>query len=154
MSNLTEKQVKFVQGMASGMKQVQAALVAGYSPASAKAQSSQLMARADIKAAIRAAKKAQGKKEPEGTDNDERTAWLKDRYDSPLDLLEDVYNNPRIPFALRFESAKQAMPYRHGRVGEAGKKEKKQERASEIAGGNDSAGKFGTRQPPKLNVVK
>jgi phage terminase small subunit len=68
---------------------------------------------------------------------------MKDHYGSSLELMQHSYNNPLLPPGLRFEAAKQALPYEHGRIGEKGKKEDKKDRAKDVA-----KGRFGTKQPP------
>lgn len=160
MSKLTEKQQLFVQGIAAGLKHIPAAVSAGYSATSARVTASQLMARPDIKAAVKAARKKLGQAAPKASPdsgrgnqgNDDRSQWLKDHYDSPLDMHEDVMNNPAIPFAIRMEAAKQAMPYRHAKIGEKGKKEKTKETAAEIANGTNTP--FRKRQAPNMHLVK
>lgn len=160
MGKLTEKQQRFVDAVAAGVPQRQAALNAGYAPVSAKVTASQMMQRADIKAAIKAAKKSQGVSTSKNNEQseDDRTQWLKDRYDSPLDLHTDVMNNPAIPFAIRMAAAKEIMPYCHARVESKGKKETKKDRAAEIACGDSPATAtnvtaFRTRQAPRQAKV-
>src|SRR5690242_2387545 len=136
MAKLTDKQQRFVEAKAQGIGNTQAALLAGFAPTSAAVTASQLSKRDDIKAAIRAAKKAAGVKDtaPANVGEDGK-AKMKDHYDSPLDLFLDVMNMPAATFAIRFEAAKQAMPFVNPRIGEKGKKESAKDRAKEIATG-------------------
>ena len=157
MSKLTEKQQNFVNLVAAGgVTNTQAAILAGYAENSASVQATMLMKRKDIQAAIKAARKAAGKPaaEPEAKEK----SRLKDKYDSPKALLEDVMNNPDVPFGMRWETAKQLLPYYHAKIGEKGKKENAKDRAHEIAGtGKGKVGKrprFAPREAPRLSVVK
>jgi phage terminase small subunit len=55
--------------------------------------------------------------------------------------------NVAVPLDARMDAAKALMPYRHKKVGEAGKKEAKQEAARKVAG------KFAAGAPPRLRAV-
>lgn len=129
MSNTTEKQRKYAEGRAEGLKPKQAALAAGYSPSTADKQAYGLEARADIQDMIKAAKKAKGVKKGRPPKDDDETPVMKAKYGSSLDLMRDMYNNPRLPYSVRFEAAKQALPYEHARIGEKGKKEQRADAA-------------------------
>lgn len=73
---------------------------------------------------------------------------MKDRYSTPLDLMLDVMNNPDAPKSLRYQAAKDALPYCHPRK-EGGKKDEAKERAKKAAGG-----KFQTAaRPSHLRAV-
>lgn len=145
---LKGKMQAYAEGRAAGMDPNTAGAHAGYAPgAGMRVVASKLEARADVRAEIKRLKK-------EGVKTDAvgdlavatRDAWaMKDSYTSPLELLEDIMNNPNAPKSLRYQAAKDALPYRHGRVAEAGKKEKKQE-AAEAA---SAKGKFQRKAPPK-----
>lgn len=134
--NLTEKQRKFAQAKAAGMSHRDAAITAGYAVAGAAVQGSQLMKLPHVKAEVarmkkgftRSERKAAGEKEAE-----REPGRLRDRYDSPLDLMLDTMNNPNMPVSVRFEAAKQALPYTSARLSDAGKKAKKTERAQELS---------------------
>lgn len=145
---LTEKQHKFAQGKAMGLGNTDAAIAAGYSPAGAAVQATQLMKLPHVKAAIAAFKKGLSKaekKQAKEKEEEREPGVMKDHYDNPLELMLDVMNNKNMPVSIRFESAKQALPYCHARVGDGGKKAKQKERADELSKG-------GTRspmQPPK-----
>ena len=166
MSNMTANMQRFVQGMAQGLPQKQAALLAGYAASSAKVTASQLMKRPDIKAAIRKAK-AQAKAAAPTTvpvdaihpdDHDDDSPILKAHYDTPGGLMMDAMNSPRVAFGMRVEIAKQLLPYYHAKIGEKGKKQTANERAGEIANGekqSDTGRKYQTRSAPThLHAVK
>ena len=156
MSKLTEKQQNFVNLIAQGILQGQAARLAGYAENSADVQATTLMKRADIKAAVKLARKNAGKpaEEPEV----DQKSRLKAKYADPKSLMEDVMNNPSFPDGVRLQTAKDLLPYYHGKVGDEGKKEGQKRRAHEIAGGGKKAGDGRTRfqptSPPKLVSVK
>lgn len=65
----------------------------------------------------------------------------------PAEFLEQVMGCVSLDIAARMDAAKALMPYRHKKVGEAGKKEAKQDAAAKVAG------RFGAAQPPKLRAV-
>lgn len=81
------------------------------------------------------------KPENEGDEFAGSTAGLK-----PLEALEFFMNEPEIPVALRIKAAGLAAPFRHKKLGEGGTKKDEEEARKKSA----SAGRFGTRQAPKL----
>ena len=101
------------------------------------------MKRADVQKAIKAGRKGT----PAGKEDE--APLMKPKYETSLHLLQDLYNNPKAPPGLRFEAAKQALPYEHAKLGEQGKKAAAKEKAKEIAGSS----KFQKKQPPRLRVV-
>ena len=82
-----------------------------------------------------------GKAEPEAKSDDNGIdSWaMKDSYDSPLELLRDVWNNPKAPKGIRYQAAKDALPYLHARM-EGGKKEEKEKGAKGAAKGKFQPG--------------
>lgn len=150
---LKGKMQAYAEGRAAGMDPNTAGAHAGYAPgAGMRVVASKLEARADVRAEIKRLKKAgvdtlpESGPAPAADESGKRTEWqMQDSYASPLELLEDIMNNPNAPKSLRYQAAKDALPYRHGRVAEAGKKEKKQE-AAEVA---SAKGKFQRKAPPK-----
>lgn len=83
------------------------------------------------------------------SDKDDMEKWaLQDNYATPLDLMRDVMNNPKAPRSLRYQAAKDALPYCHARK-EGGKKDADAEAAREVAG----KGRFQTgRKPGRANL--
>jgi phage terminase small subunit len=71
-------------------------------------------------------------------------------YEDPAKFLSDLMNNPLEDIKTRADAAKALMPYLHAKVGEGGKKEKKQEAAQGVAAG----GRFQSQRPPHLRAVK
>lgn len=154
MANMTQRMMDFAMQIAMGVKGREAAIAAGYAAGSAHDTASKLLARADVKAEVkrvRASKGVTNTRQARGgpTDIGDEKPLMKPKYDSSLHLLQDLYNNPKAPPALRFEAAKQALPYEHAKLGEQGKKAAAKEKAKEIAGGS----KFQKKQPPRLRVV-
>jgi phage terminase small subunit len=159
MKKLTEKQQEFVNQRAHGVKPRAAAVAAGFSANSANVQASQLGARADIKAAITAAKKAMranGVSVPKDeAETDNKYAMPRKHYSDSKDFLLDAMNHKHLPINVRGDYAKALLPYQHARIGEEGKKEKAKTRARDVAGGGPAAkrNKFAPKQPPALRIV-
>src|SRR6478735_412181 len=117
MRSFTDKQQKYIEARAAGQTQAKAAVFAGFAPNGAGVTASNLEKRPEIKAAIKAAKKRMGvATTPAG--EPEKKSPMKDKYADSLALMRDCYNNPKLPPVMRFEAAKQALPYEHARIGE------------------------------------
>lgn len=132
---LTDKQRKFVESKAAGMKNTDAAIMAGYSARTANVQAAQLMKRDDIQAAI-----AQHQTTGEAS-------IILPATDDPLAFLRSAMNNEMLPVPTRIEAAKSILPYVHGRIGEIGKKQAKTDAANKAVEGR---GKFAPKSPPQL----
>jgi hypothetical protein len=136
---LRGKMQAYAEARAQGLSPADAAAHADYSGSASRVTVSRIEARADVQAEI-------GRLKHGGVDKGEggeSGGWqMKDRYASPLDLLEDVWNNPQAPKSLRYQAAKDALPYCHPRK-DAGKKEDKEKAAKEAA-----KGKFKTARRP------
>lgn len=144
MSKLTDRQQRFVANKAAGVKNREAAIAAGYSRNTADVQASNLLRRPAIKAAITSAQAA-GAASPRGSVE----VMPRSHYADPMAFLEDVMNHELLPVALRIDAAKQLLPYKHGRIGEKGKKEQAKERAHEIV----SRPRFSPKAPPMLHAI-
>lgn len=149
---MTPKMQAFINAIAAGAPNLEAAVAAGYSRATAHQAASRLLAHPEVKKGLKAARKQQaassvaikkGEKPPEGA-----TAMRGGHKDS-LEFMEEIMGEATLPLALRFEAAKQLLPYQHARIGEKGKKESKQDAAREVG-----RGKFAPKKPPALHVVK
>lgn len=158
MTHPASKIAEYIQHRLDGAEPLQAARLAGYAEgAGLKVVASRNEIRADVREAIRKAKRA-GKTVTVARKPGQRKAsrvdtgveaiinplepWkLRDHYESPLDLLQDVMNNPKAPGGLRIQCAKDAMPYCHARK-EGGKTEEKDK------AGKKPGGKFPTMAPP------
>ena len=142
--SFTDKQLAFIECKAAGSGHADAAMQAGYAASSAAVTATKLMARKDIRTAIKA-KQGGVDNEP---DADEPEPWkMKDKYPSSLALLQDLYNNPKAPKSLRYQAAKDALAYEHPRK-EGGKKDEKDEAAKAAA-----KGKFRTTTKPGMRLV-
>ena len=149
---LRGKMQAYAEGRAQGLEPKNAARHAGYEEAGIAVTVSRMERRADVQAEIRRLKRggkpvvtATGKQSAE--ERDEKWS-MQDRYSNPLDLMLVVMNNPLAPKSLRYQAAKDALPYCHPRK-EGGKKEEKEERAKKAAGG-----KFQTAtRPTHLRAV-
>ncbi|QYW02475.1 terminase small subunit [Stenotrophomonas phage Silvanus] len=146
MAKINPKHDQYAQARALGVPGREAAISVGYAAAGAAVQASRLDSRADIKKAI-AKYKRNGKSDTPAAESDDevpRKSYLKPRYDSPLALFEDLMNNKGAPDSVRVEAAKLALPYRHGKITDVGKKEKERQGARDGARG----GKFPTKTGP------
>lgn len=146
---LTEKMKKFARAIVDGATNKEAAISAGYEEKTASQQGSKLRNNSEIIVYIEKLKaekegrtltseKPKVKNENSGEyDN----PLSDDDYakDDPLQFLIDVMNKSDDMF-LRFNAAKAALPYVHGKVAEKGKKETKEDAAKAAT----KSGKFGT----------
>ena len=159
-------QQQFAINKATGMKNREAAIAAGYSATSADVQAAQLMRREDIKAAIKAERKrlrANPDEPPADWDGDGAGESAKGTpkmprkaYADAKEFLLDAMNHEALPIAARAEYAKALLPYQHGKVGDVGKKQNAKDRAAAVAkgeGGNKRP-KFGTKEPPPLRAIQ
>ncbi|WP_151710207.1 terminase small subunit [Acinetobacter brisouii] len=151
---INEKMKKFAQAIVDGVSNKDAAISAGYPEKSAAQQGAKLKKHPEIIVYIeklkadkdgRSLTKTEVKKAKEVKSNSEEQDWddpPDDPYskDDPLEFLIEVMNNAGNDMFLRFNAAKAALPYKHGKVAEKGKKETKAEEARKASG----AGKFGT----------
>lgn len=145
---LTEKMKKFARAIVDGATNKEAAISAGYAEKTASQQGSKLKNDSEIIVYIeklRAEKEgrtltpSKSQVKPESSGEDENP--FEDNYakDDPLQFLIDVMNKSDDMF-LRFNAAKAALPYVHGKVAEKGKKETKEDAAKAAT----KSGKFGT----------
>lgn len=171
MPKLTERQRSFVRHKAEGLTNEKAMIAAGYSAAGAAPNASALLRRPDIKAAIRAAKRAdmtpiqrqmatQAEARGVDPDADAKNKMPKDKYVDPKEFLTDAMNNQHLGITTRAGFAAQLMPYMHARIGEKGKKDSDLDKAKAVVGGKqpkpraDGKPKFAPGKAPKLVAVK
>lgn len=121
IAELTKNQRQFVTNKSAGVPNLEAAEAAGYSVRSADVTAGKLMMRPDIQAAIKAAAS-----EGITTNND---PMPHKHYADPMHFLEDGMNQAKMPLAMRVDTARQLLPYKHARMGEVGKKASAKERA-------------------------
>ena len=146
---LTEKMKKFARAIVDGATNKEAAISAGYAEKTASQQGSKLRNDSEIIVYIeklkaekegRSLTSEKPKVKTISTHEDDNPLDNEDyAKDDPLQFLIDVMNKSDDMF-LRFNAAKAALPYVHGKVAEKGKKETKAEAARDGA----KSGKFGT----------
>ena len=146
---LSEKMKKFALAVVDGLSNKEAAISAGYAEKTASQAGSKLRKDPEIIVYIeklKADKEGRSltseKPEVKSTSTYENDNPLDDEdyaKDDPLQFLIDVMNKSDDMF-LRFNAAKAALPYVHGKVAEKGKKETKADEAKKATQG----GKFGT----------
>lgn len=124
---LTDKKLAFVEAIHEGLNQTEAAIKAGYSEKTAQVQGSRLMNDPDVMQALAGSVEDGELNIPETSD--------------PLEFLQTVWNSNGLEVKDRIAAARAALPYKHSRLGETGKKEKQKEEAKNTTTGG---GKFGT----------
>lgn len=140
------KQKAYCEARANGMDRKTAAAHAGYSGSGINVSSCRLEARPEVQAEIRRLKKDGSAGRDPGTDDvgGVLDKWqMKEKYANPLDLMIDVMNNPQAPKSLRYQAAKDALPYCHPRK-EGGKKDEAKERGEQVA----KKSRFKTKSAP------
>lgn len=147
---LRGKMQAYAEGRAHGLAPKDAARHAGYEEAGIAVTVSRMERRADVQAEVRRLKR--GVKGVEDTQVAEEGAdekWaMRDQYESPLELMLDVMNNPLAPKSVRYQAAKDSLAYCHARK-EGGKKDEQKERATKAG-----KGKFQTAaRPSHLGAV-
>lgn len=147
---LTARQLAYIEHRIAGLNSTGAARAAGYSESGIGVVAHRLAKDPRVLKALKAAKK-----EP----NDEKNpvgrpikSLLRDKYDSPKELMEHVMNNPKFPDPIRMAIAKDLLPYYHAKVGEQGKKDKQKDAADKAINGRSSRAPLGA--PPRLGVVQ
>lgn len=154
---LSEKMKKFAQAVVDGLSNKEAAISAGYAEKTASQQGSKLRKDPEIIVHIEKLKAdkegrslTSGKPKVKTISTHEDDNPLDDEdyaKDDPLQFLIDVMNKSDDMF-LRFNAAKAALPYVHGKVAEKGKKQTQEDEAKAAANGG---GKYGTRSSRKAN---
>ncbi len=151
---LTEKMEKFALAIVDGKTNKEAAISAGYAEKTASQQGSKLSKDPEIIVYIEKLKaqkegrsltsdqpKVKPENEPENSGEDETPVdEFQFEGDDPLDFLIKVMNFNGNKLPLRMQAAIAALPYKHGKVAEKGKKETKADEAKKATQG----GKFGT----------
>ena len=151
---LTEKMEKFALAIVDGKTNKEAAISAGYAEKTASAAGARLAKDPEIIVYIEMLKaqkegrsltsdqpKVKPKDTPENSGEDENPIEeFQFEGDDPLDFLIKVMNFNGNKLPLRMQAAIAALPYKHGKVAEKGKKETKAETARE----GSKSGKFAT----------
>lgn len=159
---LTDKQRQFVDAKARGASNKEAAEAAGCKASTASAAGSRWANDPKICSAILARRselsvkpEKQRKQKPSADDQSPEQDEAGGEYldclpttEDPLAWLLALMNEPRAKIFDRRNAAQTAVPYVHGKKGEAGKKEIKADAAKEAGKGKYAAGK------PPLTVVR
>lgn len=157
---LTGRKLKFAAAVLAGFSNKEAAIRAGYSPATASQAGSRLVKDLDVAAHIkgqqRSAEKATSKPgdvtpasgsgaalECASQGFDISRVML---FSDPKEFLKAAMNDQKLDHKLRLDAAKALLPFEHQRMGEGGKKEEK-DKAAEKA-----ANKFSTTPAPPPRV--
>lgn len=146
---LRGKMQAYAEARAAGLAPKDAAAHAGYEMGGVAVTVSRMESRADVQSEIKRLKRSSKRGDSTDSPEVERGKWaMRDHYSNPLDLMLDVMNNPQAPTSVRYQAAKDALPYCHPRK-EGGKKDEAKERAKKAAGG-----KFQTAaRPSHLRAV-
>lgn len=148
---LTAKKRKFADAVLAGKSNKDAAIAAGYSPATASAAGSRLVKDKDVALYIAANRVQKGSnagdqsqqpapaQKPDGFDLEAMT-----NFTDPKAFLIAAMNDSRTEPKLRIDAAKALMPFVHKRLGEGGKKEQRDEAAKKVAS------RFAPAAPPRL----
>lgn len=156
MAKLTAKQRLFTDAVEAGKSNKDAAIAAGYSAKTAAQAGSRLARDPDIAAHLSALKlgtkatKAETPELPAPVEQQAAPAFSISAamlHSDPKHFLMAAMNDGELDDKLRIDAAKALMPFVHGKIGEGGKKDQRQDAAKRVAGG-----KFAAAAPPKLVV--
>lgn len=150
---LTGKKRAFADAVLAGKSNKDAAVAAGYSPATASAAGSRLVKDKDVVLYLAANRMQKESKlagravqspptKPPGFDLDAMTSFT-----DPKAFLLAAMNDSRTEPKLRIDAAKALMPFVHKKLGEGGKKEQSAEAAKKVAS------RFAPAAPPPRLVA-
>lgn len=143
---LTGKKLKFADAVLAGKSNKDAAIEAGYSAATASAAGSRLVKDKEVAAHLAAHRVAaeKGVPAPEVRPTFDLSKAL--QHSDPKTFLLAAMNDMALAEKLRIDAAKALMPFVHGKIGEGGKKDERQDAAKKAARGKFAA----TAAPLKL----
>lgn len=144
---LTGKKRLFADAVLAGKSNKDAAIAAGYSPATAAQSGSRLAKDPAIMADVAARRAAGSTPGPEAAAVPPRPDFniaLALTHSDPKTFLMAAMNDHLLDPKQRIDAAKALMPFTHKKLGEGGKKDQADEKAK------TAAGRFGTGAPPKL----
>ncbi|TDS82622.1 terminase small subunit [Comamonas sp. JUb58] len=137
---LTGKKRLFANAVLAGKSNKEAAIAAGYSPATASAAGSRLVKDAEVAEHLQKHKKAKETGEAPPADRPSFDLSQAMAHKDPRAFLLAAMNDVELEPKLRIDAAKALMPFEFAKMGETGKKDAKQA-AAEKAG----TGRFGLR---------
>lgn len=171
--NINEKHHIFAKARANGADNKEAAIEAGYSASSAAQQGSRLAREPEIKALIAKYSKQAPPEKPavelnlhESNVTGFGVGAVQNRYienhadegdaspldaiktEDPLQFLIGAMNCSGLDDGKRIDAAKAALPYKHGKIGEKGKKEGQNDTANGIT---QESNRFGTRKRNQIH---
>lgn len=142
---LTGKKKAFAEAAFAGKSNKDAAIAAGYSKATASPAGSRLVKDKDViayLAKLKAAAEKGGDVEPDPAPTFDLNAAM--QHKDPRVFLMAAMNDVELAPKLRIDAAKALMPFEHQKLGEGGKKDKKQAEAEK------AGSRFTPNAPPKL----
>lgn len=153
MAKLTAKQRLFTDAVEAGKSNKDAAIAAGYSVKTAMQAGSRLARDPAIAAHLSGLKlsakaKAEAPDQPAPVEQKAAPAFSISEamlHSDPKHFLMAAMNDGELDDKLRIDAAKALMPFVHGKIGDAGKKDQRQDAAKKVAGG-----KFAAAAPPRL----
>lgn len=159
---LTARQRRFVDAKTRGATNKAAAILAGYSAATASAAGARLAKHPAVVAELAKRKPKAGKSKKDSAEQPAQppaaqpetpppvpagSVMLAMQHKDPKTFLMAVMNDIATDIKLRTDAAKALMPFEHQKLGEGGKKDAKNEAAKKVA-----AGRFATAAPPLTRV--
>lgn len=149
---LTGKKRAFADAVLAGFSNKEAAIKAGYSPATAAQAGARLVKDKDVAPYLAQHRKASPERgpvtpppPPPPPTFDVSAALM---HSDPRAFLLAAMNDGALDPKLRLDAAKALMPFTHVKLGEGGKKDQKNEEAKKVAS------RFAAAPPPKLKAVK
>lgn len=145
---LTGKKLEFAKAVCAGQSNKQAAIDAGYSAATAAQAGSRLAKDKEVAAYVakhRTGPKQKDKQPPvEPPEDALPEGAVTNSFNDPLDFLQAVWQGQLDANINQVRAATAALPFKHKKLGEGGKKEQKDEQAKKVAS------RFSPATPPKL----
>jgi phage terminase small subunit len=147
---LTGKKRAFADAVLAGFSNKEAAIRAGYSPATAAQAGARLVKDKDVAPYLAANKKDASAPAAPATAPPPAPRATFDinaalMHSDPRAFLLAAMNDKDLEAKLRIDAAKALMPFTHAKLGEGGKKDQQQDAAKKAG-----AGKYGSAEPPKL----
>jgi len=148
---LTGKKRAFADAVLAGFSNKEAAIRAGYSPATAAQAGARLVKDKDVAPYLAQHRKTApgpaplAPPPPPAPTFDLGAALM---HSDPRAFLLAAMNDGALDPRLRLDAAKALMPFTHVKLGEGGKKDQKNEEAKKVAS------RFSAAPPPKLKAVK
>jgi len=143
---LTEQKRRYADARLSGASKKEAAITAGCPEKTASQAASRYEKDPDVQSAMGRTVAVQARRTDAPTIDP--APYMPEPSDDPKTFLRSMMNDLEAEPKFRLDAAKALMPYEHGKIAEAGKKETKEATAKEVARGRFAAG------APPLKIVK